>query len=307
MRMTVPLAVACGLLLAAPARAQDMEPKAYSASPIGANFLVASFSSAAGGVLLDPTLPITNGHADVLGLAVGVGHTFNMFGALGLLSVAIPVAWLDATGQVFEQNAEAKRTGLADARFKLSVNLWGNPAMTPREFAKAPRRSVVGASLTATAPTGQYVGTKLVNIGTNRWSLKPEVGVSLPVRKLDVDVYAGVWFFTSNQDYFPGGSMRTQDRMLAIQGHASYTFRSRLWIAADATWYRGGSAQLNGGASSVPLNNSRAGLTVSLPVGDRQSFKIGYSDGVTVRTGTNFSQIAVAWQVLWLSPRWSGR
>ena len=307
MRMTVALAVACALFPAEPARAQDMEPKAYSASPVGANFLVASFSSAAGDVLLDPTLPITNGHADVVGLALGAGHTFNMFGALGLLTVAVPVAWVDATGQVFEQNAEAKRTGLADARFKLSVNLWGNHAMTPREFAKAPRRTVLGASLTATAPTGQYDGTKLVNLGTNRWSLKPEVGVSWPVGKLDVDAYVGEWFFAANQDFYPGGLVRTQAPMLAIQGHASYTFRPRLWIAADGTWYRGGSTQVNAGTPSISLNNSRLGLTLSLPVGARNSFKIGYSGGVTVRTGTNFSQVAVAWQVLWLSPRWSGR
>jgi len=307
LRSVVTTLVACCVTAAAQAGAQEMEPKAYSASPVGANFLLVGYSAAAGSVLFDPSLPVTDVHADVQGLAFGAGHTFSMFGALGLMSVVVPVAWVDATGQVLEQAAEVKRTGFADMRLKLSVNLWGNPAMTPREFAKAPRRTVVGVSVSATAPSGQYDGTKLVNIGTNRWSFKPEVGVSWPVGKFDIDAYLGAWFFAANDNFFPGGLSRTQDPMVAGQGHASYTFRPRLWIAADATWYRGGSTQVSAGAPTIPLNNSRLGLTVSLPVGDRYSFKVGYSNGVTVRTGTDFSQIAVAWQVLWLSPRWSGR
>jgi len=141
----IPISLRFGILyaslcvgLAAPsAFAQEMEPKAYSASPVGANFLVASYFWSTGSVLLDPTLPIADVHADVQGLAFGVGHTFNLFGDLGLVSVALPVGWVDATGKVFEQAAEVTRSGLTDTRLKLSVNLRGNPAMTLREFATA--------------------------------------------------------------------------------------------------------------------------------------------------------------------------
>jgi len=83
------------------------------------------------------------------------------------------------------------RSGLADARFKLSVNLRGNPAMSPREFAAAPRHTIVGASLTLTAPAGQYYETKLINLGTNRWSFKPEVGISVPKGRWYLDAYVG--------------------------------------------------------------------------------------------------------------------
>ena len=53
-----------------------------------------------------------------------------------------------------------------------------------------------------TAPTGQYDPTKLINWGTNRWSFKPEFGYSQRWGKWIVDGYAGVWFFTTNQDYW---------------------------------------------------------------------------------------------------------
>ncbi len=95
--------------------------------------------------------------------------------------------------------------------------------------------------------------------------------------------------------------------MVAIQGHLSYTLRPRLWLAADGTWYHGGGARVGDGETSLPLNNSRLGLTASFPIGRRYSLKVAYGSGVVVRTGTNFNTVAVAWQALWLSPRWSGR
>jgi len=293
----------CLLLAAAPAAAQDMEPKAYSASPVGANFLVVAYTRSDGAVVFDPTLPISDVHANVEGFAVAVGHTFGLFGDLAIVTAALPYALADVTGKVQEQAAAVSRSGLADAQFKFSMNLRGNPAMPAREFVKAPRQTIVGASVTVSAPAGQYYDTKLINLGNHRWAFKPEVGISVPIRRLDADAYLGAWFFTANDDFFPGGLLRSQDPMLAAQAHISYTLRPRMWVAFDSTWYSGGSTTVNGGTPSTAVNNSRAGVTLSLPIGARYSFKVAYGSGVVVRTGTNFTTVAVAVQALWLSPR----
>jgi hypothetical protein len=95
-----------------------------------------------------------------------------------------------------------------------------------------------------TAPTGQYDGAKLINLGTNRWAYKPEVGIAVPKGPWDFDAYLGVWLFTSNADFYPGGRTRSQDRVVALQGHARYTLRPRLWAAVDARWYQGGAARV---------------------------------------------------------------
>ena len=302
--MRLASAVACAVLMATTiARAQDMEPKAYSASPVGANFLVGSYSWSSGDVLFDPTIPVSDVKANVDGFALAVGHSFDLFGDLALVTVALPYAWADVTGKVEEQAAEATRSGLADARLRFSVNLVGNPAMSASEFVRAPRKPIVGASLTVQAPSGQYYDTKLINLGNNRWAFKPEVGLSVPIRRLDADIYAGAWFFTANDDFYPGGLQRTQSPVAAIQAHLSYTLRPRLWVAFDSTWYSGGTTRVSNGTSSQGVNNSRGGATLSMPVGRRYSFKIAYANGITVRTGTNFTTVAVAWQALWLSPR----
>jgi hypothetical protein len=280
------------------ASAQDLEPKAYSASPVGAMFLVAGYSRSSGSVLTDPTLPLTDVDARINGVPLAFGYTFGLFGRLALVTAAVPVAWGDVSGKVFEEARSVSRSGLTDSRVKFSWNFVGNPAMGVRAFAKAPSKVIVGTSLTVVTPTGQYDGTKLINLGTNRWAFKPEVGVSVPKGHWDFDAYLGVWLFADNPDFFPGGVARSQDRVIALQGHASYTIKRRMWVAVDATWYQGGSAQAGTGAPSPDMNNARLGATFSLPVGQRQSFKVAYSGGLLVRTGTNFRSLSIGWQ--WL-------
>jgi len=289
------------LVLAIPGVAQDLEPRAYSASPVGLNFLVLGFGYSSGSVLFDPTLPLANVKANLNIPSIGYGRTFGLLGREGLVTVGLPYVWGDISGDVAEQNRGIRRFGLADTRIKFSINLRGNPARSPSEFARFRKRSfIVGTSLTVSAPTGQYDPIKLINIGTNRWAFKPELGISYPVKKrLDLDLYFGAWLFTHNADYFPGKQLRQQDPIVALQGHISYTFRPRLWIAADMTWYRGGAAMVGFGKPTGEQNNSRAGATFSIPLGNRQSLKLAYSAGTTARIGSDFKTLTAGWQYSW--------
>jgi hypothetical protein len=287
---------------AAPAAAQDLEPKAYSASPVGATFLVSSAVRSTGSVVFDPTLPFKDVKAGINGVVLGVGTTFGLFGKLALVSALLPYSWGEISGEVAEEARSITRAGLADARLKLSVNLLGNPAMRLGEFVKVRPRTIVGTSLTVVAPSGEYDRTKLINLGTNRWAFKPEVGVSVPFRRWDLDAYLGTWLFSPNADYYPGGTTREQEPVVALQTHVSYTFKPRLWLAVDSTWYSGGETRVDDGPPIGGVNNSRLGATLSVPVGRRQSLKASYSSGVAVRTGTDFRTVAVAWQWLWFKP-----
>ena len=137
-------------------------------------------------------------------LALAVGHTFSLAGKQALVLGVVPITWAEASGQIGEDRRSATRRGLADSRVKLSVILAGSRAMTLSEFVRAQRRTVLGASVTVVPPLGQYDATKLVNLGSNRWSFKPELGVSRPAGRWTIDGYAGVWLFTDNDTFYPG-------------------------------------------------------------------------------------------------------
>ncbi len=201
-------------------------------------------------------------------------------------------------GNVAEQAQQIRRSGLADLRVKLSVNLLGTKAMSREEFVKAPKKTILGVSLTVQAPTGQYDPTKLINLGTNRWSFKPEVGVSVPVGRWYLDAYLGAWFFTNNDQFYTGNSTRRQDPMTVLQGHASYVFKSRAWLAIDATWYGGGASTVDSNPPSARQSNSRFGATFAAPLVKGHSLKFAASTGATTRTGTDFDTLLVTWQFM---------
>lgn len=287
-------------------RAQELEPRAYSLAPLRTNFVAIAAGVTQGAILFDPTLPITDVSAQFNLATIGYGRTFALGRRPGLVTIAVPYAWGHAEGQVFDAARRVTRSGFADARIRASLNLVGPPAMEPSEFARAPRSTIVGVSLTVQAPVGEYDRTKLINLGTNRWAVKPEVGVSVPVGRWYLDAYAGAWFFETNDDFFPGGATRRQDPLAAIQGHASYTFENHVWVAFDATWYGGGETTVDSGPPSMRQSNTRIGATVSIPVTRRQSLKISASTGASTRTGTDFDTYLAAWQITWFDPAKGG-
>ena len=59
-----------------------------------------------------------------------------------------------------------------------SFILYGSPAVGPAEFKKHKSRTVVGTSMVIVVPVGQYDPNLLINIGSNRWAFKPEIGIS---------------------------------------------------------------------------------------------------------------------------------
>ena len=56
------------------------------------------------------------------------------------------------------------------------MNLYGAPAMTSREFTSYQFKTIVSLSVTVVPPLGDNDSSKLINLGTNRWSFKAEMG-----------------------------------------------------------------------------------------------------------------------------------
>lgn len=298
-RLPAALLAALCLLPAADSAAQELDPRAYTPVPIGGNLLISAFTYQDGEVLLDPTLPITDLSAQ-LGIAtLGYARTFSFLGRYANVGFGLPWARLEAEGNVFEERREVTRTGLGDARVKLAVNLLGAPALKAAEFVRAKPRTVLGVSMTVSAPTGEYYSDKLVNLGAKRWAFKPEIGISHPVGRWLLDAYAGVWLFTANDDFY-GGVKRSQDPLYTVQAHVSYTVKPGLWIAGDATFYSGGRSYMDDLARQDFQSNTRVGLTASLPVAKGHSVKLSFATGASTRIGQDFDTVGLAYQFIWL-------
>ena len=280
---------ACG------ADAQDLEPRSYANTPVGINFLVAGYSYLQGGVATDPTIPLENARLQVHSALIAYARSLDVWGRSGKFDVVLPAAWLSGSATFAGQPRERNISGLANPKFRFSINFYGAPALSLAEFGAYQQDVIVGASVQVSAPGGQYDSDKLVNLGTNRWSVKTELGISKRLGPVTLELTGAGTFYTDN-DEFLGHQTRSQDPIYSVQGHLIYSFGSGIWGALNGTYYAGGSTTVDGTKNRDFQENARFGATLALPVSRNHSVKLYGSTGVLTRTGTNFDIVGIAWQ-----------
>lgn len=286
------------LLWSSSSSAQELEARAYSASPVGTNFIVANYTRLTGEVLMDASLPITDVEAKIDVQTLGYSHTFGFAGHAASFAFLVPFTQGDVAGKVFAATNEVHRRGLGDVRMRLALNLIGAPALTPEEFKGHEPSTTLGTSLTIIAPTGEYVPTQLINIGANRWAFKPEIGITQPLGNWFGEASAGVWLFTENDDFF-GGRRRAQEPLSIVQFHAGYNFRPGMWLAGNLGFSSGGATELNGISNQDRQGNTRYGLTFSMPLASTWSAKLSWSKGFVTRVGGDFNAVSATLQYRW--------
>ena len=286
------------VLAAAGVRAQDLEPRAYVNTPVGLNFLIAGYAYSQGGLSTDPALPLEDAHLKIHGAVFAYARSLDVWGRAGKFDVIVPYALLSGTALLAGQPRNREVAGFADPRFRLSVLLYGAPALSLKEFAGYQQDTIIGASVQVSAPGGQYDPSRAVNIATNRWSFKPDIGISQALGALTVELSTGVTFYTTNDNYF-GGKTLKQDPIYSAQLHLTYDFGGGVWGAVNGTYYMGGRTTVDGVRSTEVLGNSRIGATLALPVDRKNSIKLYASTGVSTRTGTSFDIAGIAWQYRW--------
>ena len=280
------------------AQAQELEPKAYSNLPVGLNFLVLVYTHSEGGLATDPALPIQGAQLETHTGVIAYARSLDLWGKSGKVDIILPFSQLSGSALVAGQPRERDITGLGDLRVRLAVNLYGAPALSMQGFPGFKPDLVIGASIQVSAPIGQYDPSKLVNLGSNRWSVKPDIGFSKAFGALILDLTTGVTFYGDNDNYF-GGKSFEQKPVYSTQSNITYEFGRGKWISFGATYYSGGRTSVNGVLNDDALSNSRAGMTFALPVNRHNSVKFNLSRGVSIRTGTDFTSIGIAWQYRW--------
>jgi len=286
---------------------QDLTPRAYTITPIHSNAITVTYSRNSGQILVADSIPITDFKATLNIPVFSYYHSLSFFGRSANIVASLPYGVGDFTGKVSTVEQSVHRAGLMDTAFRFSVNLLGGPAMTLGEMRKWKQKSVLGVSLRVVAPIGQYDPTKLVNLSGNRWGFKPELGYSGRRGHVVLDAYGGMWFFTTNPEFFshnaafPGTRTLSQKPIASFEGHLSYDIRPLFWVSLDGNFWYGGRTNMNGVQNPQTLQeNSRIGVTASVPVSKHQNLKFSYSRGAYVTIGGDFQNVSVAWQYSWI-------
>jgi hypothetical protein len=280
--------------------AQELVPRAYWPTPNGTNALVLSYQRSTGDIVTDPSLPITGVDSDIDYLQISYQRTFNLAGRTAAMQLSLPYSWGETTGFLGGELHSREITGVGDARVRLSYNIKGAPSMNVNEFRAlrdAPH-TIVGTSLIIQAPSGEYEADKVINVGTNRWAVKPAIGVIWPMRPMWLlEFELGAWFFGDNKDFL--GETREQDPILSTEFHLVRRIRQGLWASLDANFYFGGRTIIAGEEQANLQRNSRIGATVVYPLARGHAIRGSYSTGVVAETGGDFEMLTLSYLYIW--------
>jgi hypothetical protein len=289
---------ALGWAVSSAAAAQHLVPGAYTPAPVGVNVvsIVANFN--VGDVSFDPALSIENGRATVGAAVVAYNRTLTLAGRFASIGLVAPYVVGHVEGILLGQLQETSRSGPGDLSTRVAINLVGAPAMTREQFAAYRPTTVLGVSVAGGVPVGQYDPGRVINIGTNRWSIRPEAGFSRTRGRWTFEGNAGAAFFTDNTNFRHGGTYQ-QAPIVSMQGHLIYAVRPGFWVAGDGNFWSGGRVTTNGVVATARQQNSRLGATLAVPI-RRQQLRIAYSLGAYTTIGGDFSSLGVSYSYAWM-------
>ena len=281
---------------------QDLEPRAYANVPKGTNVVAIVYGFANGNVLTDPSKPIEGAKVSSHNIGMGYVRTFALANKLARLQFTAPFIFLAGQGKLNGRDTSIARNGFGDARIRFGINLFGSPALSPREFTKFQQKTIVGFSLVASVPIGLYYKEKLINLGSNRWALKPEVGISRRFKRFYGEAYAGVWFFTDNREYLVDKTQE-QDPVVSLQGHIAYYFKNQMWIGLNGNWFNGGETFVDNTPTGDLKDNWRIGAIWSVPLARQHSMKLQFHVGAFTNTGYDYNVVTLGYNYLFFSKK----
>ena len=256
------------------AYAQELEPRAFANTPVGLNFLIGAYAYSKGTVGTDPSVPLTDTEVELNSVVLAYVRTLNLWGRSGKFDIILPYTWADGSAKLAGQERTRKVSGFNDPRLRFSMLLYGAPALSLEEY-RDYKPDVI--------------------IGTNRWSFKPEVGISKTLGPVTLELATAVRFYTDNNDFLEGRTLQVRP-LYSVQAHLIYSITPGIWLGVDGLYYTGGRGIIDG-KKGESLENARVGLTLALPVNRYNSIKLYGTTGVYAKTGTDFDQVGIAWQL----------
>jgi hypothetical protein len=275
MRMKTPSAVWILLVLclsvmtAGRAEAQGDGPHNLPLIPVGVNLLVAMPMGLSGNFNPSQTVLVPGAKVDVFALPVTYIRTFALGNQFARLFLTAPLATMEASGSVLNPltgkylDVTRGRSGWMDPMVTLHVGLIGAPALELPAFVKHPRSfqmvGIVGASI----PIGTYDSSRVINLGTNRWSFRLGVGMVTPLSKAWAWESANsVFLFTKNNDLFGPSDTRSQAPLFVSENHLIYAFNPKWWTSVDLRWQVGGETSTDGEPDDNLTNILGGGATL---------------------------------------------
>jgi len=284
-------------------KAQDLEPRRWGHLPSGLTVVGVGYAYTDSFVYFSPFWKIRDASAEINSIGVSALYAFDMAGKSARVSFLLPYVSGRWEGDVDNKYEVVKRHGFADPRLRLSVNLYGAPALKGAGYARYRAQhatnTVVGASVSVSAPLGQYDEDELINISGNRWTVRPQVGAVHNRGPWSFELTGSIFLFSDNKDFVDSARLE-QRTMYAAQAHVIYDFKPGLWASLSTAYGSGGRVYLDKQKTAFEVDNWLWAASFGFPIGKTQSVKLTWLSGRTQNNvGRDSDNLLLGWSKRW--------
>ena len=140
---------------------------------------------------------------------------------------------------------------------------------------------------------------KLINLGTNRFTFRPQLGVVHTRGKWSLETTGTVAIHTDNNDFFNGKKLE-QDPLYFVHSHLIYNFRPGVWASASAGYDYGKKSTVDGVKKDDRKENLYLALGFGFPVSRHLGLKVAYVGTRTqASTGTDSDSFVLGFAAFW--------
>jgi len=279
--------------------AQFADPRLYTNSPVGTNQIELLYAYARSNTSIDSSLIVGGAKFHLNQGVVTYTRYFGLKDHLAWVEPSLPIAGL--SGSISGTNISGSVTGTGDSSYQTGMLLKGGPALSVAEFESYKPTTSIGVSLTVTAPTGKYDENKLLNLGTARWSFKPEIGVCQPfgrAQRWEIDAYANSYFFTDNTTY-RGIEILKQRPLPGLEAHLSYSFNDAVWASVDTRYSFRGDTLVSGVGQNNGQRNFIVGSEVNVSLNPRSTLVFVLAKAAVHHNGPSITGFSVRYDYTW--------
>jgi Putative MetA-pathway of phenol degradation len=281
------------------ASAQFTDARAYDNTPVGMNQLELSYTQVRSDTSLDPSIVIGSASLSIYQGIVDYTYYFGFFHRLAWGEAGVPLAGL--CGSVSGTNIQGSTNGAGDSNYQFGVLLKGGPALTVQQFETYKPTTSLGLSLGITAPTGSYNSDRILNLGSDRWSFKPEIAINHPFgakQNWELDLYGNAFFYTDNTSYH-GKEILHQEPLPGVEGHISYSLGDRVWVSVDTRYSFRAMTFVN----SISQNNSQEnfilGSELNVSLSPQNSITVEFARAIAHRNGPAVTGFSIKYDYSW--------
>ena len=291
--------VLAALLIPDEACAQFTDPRAYDNTPVGTNQLQLGYAYVHANASIDSSLIVTGANLSLNQGTIDYTRYLGLLHRLMWVEAALPIAGL--SGSITGTNIQGSTIGVGDSSYQLTMLLKGGPALTVAQFESYKPTTSLGVRLAFAAPTGLYHSNMILNLGSHRWSLKPEIALTLPFgsgQKWEFDAYANISFYTDNSSY-RGRKILRQQPLPGLEGHISYSFKDSVWASVDTRYSFRGTTFLNGVSQNNAQQNFILGSEVNISLNSRNSLVFEFAKALVHDNGPALVGFSVRYDYTW--------